>query len=491
MNCKVQSYSVYIVIGGYFVDRFGVRICMVLFASFIAAGQVVFTVGLSIKSWPVMFLGRVIYGFGGESLGVSNSAILADWFKGKELAFAFGLNLSIARLGSVINNVVSPTLQTNVSIQFAMWFGVILCGSSLFCTLCVFPIDKRIGDIVKENKILEANEIKAALIDKSESDVETSSEDQVALSDTFKLPSIYWVLVISTMIVYGCVLPFNNIASSLLLERDYFMMPDSGCRLEFEGCQSDGNQPIGCPNSKWYQPPLPYYKNFTGNDDFYQITDSDVDCTETEWSDVCTVEYCNRKDDSQLQATTIMSIPYIISATLSPFLGKFVDRYGMRAIITAMAPGILIVVHLLLGFTDIDPVGPLVGQGLAYAGFAAVIWPSFPLVVPQQLLGLAYGICTCFQNAGLASFPLIIAAIYQSSDNKYIPNVELFFVSLACLGTCIGVYLNFYDHSHGHVLNNPGRAKENTDVIRKASVGSFSIAEETVGRIHNISDANH
>jgi hypothetical protein len=29
-----------------------------------------------------MFVGRIIYGFGGESLGVANSSILADWFLG-------------------------------------------------------------------------------------------------------------------------------------------------------------------------------------------------------------------------------------------------------------------------------------------------------------------------------------------------------------------------------------------------------------------------
>lgn len=29
---------------------------------------------------------------------------------GKELAFAFGINLSVAKLGSVINNLVSPAL---------------------------------------------------------------------------------------------------------------------------------------------------------------------------------------------------------------------------------------------------------------------------------------------------------------------------------------------------------------------------------------------
>jgi hypothetical protein len=31
--------------------------------------------------------------------------------------------------------------------------------------------------------------------------------------------------------VYGCVLPFNNIASSLLLERDFFQEPPSECKI--------------------------------------------------------------------------------------------------------------------------------------------------------------------------------------------------------------------------------------------------------------------
>ncbi len=68
--------------GGYLVDRFGVRICLLSFASLIAAGQVIVSFGISIKSWPVIFLGRLIFGFGGESFSVANSALLADWFKG-------------------------------------------------------------------------------------------------------------------------------------------------------------------------------------------------------------------------------------------------------------------------------------------------------------------------------------------------------------------------------------------------------------------------
>ena len=50
---------------------------------------------------------------------------MAEWFKGKEIAFAMGLNLSLARLGSVVNDVVSPA-------------KVHLCSKQAACVLCVF-----------------------------------------------------------------------------------------------------------------------------------------------------------------------------------------------------------------------------------------------------------------------------------------------------------------------------------------------------------------
>lgn len=124
--------------------------------------------------------------------------------------------------------------------------------------------------------------------------------------------------------------------------------------------------------------------------------------------------------------------------------------------IATVAPGALILVHSLLGFSNVNPVGPLVGQGLSYAMFAAVIWPSIPLVIEPQYVGLGFGVTTAIQNLGLALFPIIIAALYSSDDNSYIPVAEEFFVSLACLGMLVGLYLNYYDYHHNNIFNSPG-----------------------------------
>ena len=186
------------------------------------------------------------------------------------------------------------------------------------------------------------------------------------------------------------------------------------------------------------------------------LTTDDIDCTEDEWKDGCTEEYCSRLSDAESEASIIMSIPYIISAALSPPLGFFIDRYGYRAVIAAIAPAILIIVHLLLAVTDVNPIGPLVGQGLAYTGFVSVLWPAVPLVVIERLLGLAFGIVTSMQNFTCAIVPLIAAAIYSSAGDHYIPNVELLFVSLASLGLVVGIYMNYYDYNYNNSVLNKG-----------------------------------
>ena len=64
-----------------------------------------------------MATGRLIFGLGAESMIVAITTIIARWFKGKELSFAFGLNLTIARLGSFLA-LNSPTWGKTM---FAHW----------------------------------------------------------------------------------------------------------------------------------------------------------------------------------------------------------------------------------------------------------------------------------------------------------------------------------------------------------------------------------
>ena len=83
-----------VLVGGYLVDRLGARKAIFLFGTTCLTGAIV-TV-LSGHLVP-MATGRLIFGLGAESLIVAVTTAIAKWFRGKELSFAFGINLMIAR----------------------------------------------------------------------------------------------------------------------------------------------------------------------------------------------------------------------------------------------------------------------------------------------------------------------------------------------------------------------------------------------------------
>jgi hypothetical protein len=83
------------------------------------------------------------------------------------------------------------------------------------------------------------------------------------------------------------------------------------------------------------------------------------------------------------------------------------------------------------------------------------MWPCVPLVVEKKWLGIAYGVAFSMQNVGLALFPLVIAKIYDNSNDEYIPNVEFFFAVMAFLAVLTGLYLCYIDRRYcDSILNN-------------------------------------
>jgi len=45
-------------------------------------------------------------------MSVSQSAIISQWFKGKELSFAFGVTICFARCGSYLNGLTLPAISS-------------------------------------------------------------------------------------------------------------------------------------------------------------------------------------------------------------------------------------------------------------------------------------------------------------------------------------------------------------------------------------------
>ena len=115
-----SGYSVLCVFGGLIVcgmllDKWGVRITGSIFVGMMTAGAALvlwaITSGLAPKqSLTIAYIGCMLFGLGSEIAGVAVTRSIARWFKDGPMAFAMGLQLAIARLGTAFALVMAPRL---------------------------------------------------------------------------------------------------------------------------------------------------------------------------------------------------------------------------------------------------------------------------------------------------------------------------------------------------------------------------------------------
>ncbi len=115
-----SGYSVLCVFGGLIVcgmllDKWGVRITGSIFVGMMTAGAALvlwaITAGLPPKrSLAIAYAGCMLFGLGSEIAGVAVTRSIARWFKDGPMAFAMGLQLAIARLGTAFALVMAPRL---------------------------------------------------------------------------------------------------------------------------------------------------------------------------------------------------------------------------------------------------------------------------------------------------------------------------------------------------------------------------------------------
>ena len=196
-----SMYSVAAVIvllfGGMLVDRWGTVKSTILFGGICALAGVLNAISPEL---PMMLAARFLLGVGAEPLIVAITCALAKWFKGKELAFAFGINLTIARLGSVAADW-SPTWA-----DFAYEGGwqPPLVVAAVIGSLCL------IGAIMYG--ILEV------AAKRKHSLGEAGGTDKLVISDLFRFSKSFWFITLLCLTFYSLIFPFRSFSIKFFIE---------------------------------------------------------------------------------------------------------------------------------------------------------------------------------------------------------------------------------------------------------------------------------
>ncbi|MBK7106556.1 MAG: MFS transporter [Ignavibacteriae bacterium] len=198
-----QMYSIYsiaaifiLIPGGIFIDKFGTKISVLVFGIICTIAAVIPTLSSDLT---IMLAGRLLLGIGAEPLIVAITTALAKWFKGKELSFAFGINLTIARLGSVAADN-SPTWANPYYIN---WHDPLVLSA-------IISISCAIGGIAYW--LLENS------AEKKYSIGQAGQTDKFVLSDMFKFSKSFWYIVALCITFYSAIFPFRSFAIKFFME---------------------------------------------------------------------------------------------------------------------------------------------------------------------------------------------------------------------------------------------------------------------------------
>jgi len=185
-----------VLVGGIIIDRIGTRKSVFIFTVLIMIGALV----TAVKGDLIfMAAGRLIFGLGAESMIVAITTIIARWFKGKELSFAFGLNLTVARLGSFLA-LNSPSWGKGLYEywQSPLWVTVGAGAFALICILVYYGMD-----IYASKNYLLPKE---------------GNQDEIVLKEIFSFGKSFWFITALCVTFYSAMFPFQTFAIKFFQE---------------------------------------------------------------------------------------------------------------------------------------------------------------------------------------------------------------------------------------------------------------------------------
>ncbi len=219
----------FLILAGIILDKMGVRFTGTLSASLMVIGAAIKYIGISewfgandmawLNSWwtsmpgsaKMAMFGFMIFGCGCEMAGTTVSKVLAKWFKGKEMALAMGLEMSIARIGVFAAMLFSPMISEAFavdgmnSVTAPFLFSGLLLVVGLLNYLVFTVMD------AKYDK---------QLIAIGEATEQKDPEDEFRIADLGMIfrSKMFWIVALLCVLYYSAIFPFQRFATNFLEE---------------------------------------------------------------------------------------------------------------------------------------------------------------------------------------------------------------------------------------------------------------------------------
>jgi MFS family permease len=192
MNTMYSVAAILVVLfGGMLIDWLGTRKASMIFSILVLTGAVIVWQARSI---PMIFLGRFIFGAGSEPLVVAQSAMLARWFKNKELAMAFGIQLTVSRLGSLF--------AFNTGELFSSYFGSYRYALLAAAGACALSLVGNIFYVFMDRRGEKALNLR-----------DESASEKIVFRDIKEFKATFWYVTFLCFTFYAAIFPFQSLST--------------------------------------------------------------------------------------------------------------------------------------------------------------------------------------------------------------------------------------------------------------------------------------
>jgi len=417
------SNTVSVLFVGWIINQIGTRFSGLLFTALICLGQSLFAFGVQVSSYPLMLVGRIVFGLGSGCIVVVQDTVTALYFKGKELSLAFCITMTVCRLGTVLNYFISPALADAIGVSNTVWLSCGLCYLSIAFVVSFYLLDlqndkangvslrapctearaqrRQHRQLTRGLHNQERSESSDAPSSRAAEDHSpTCSERFAAFKASVTLRPEFWMLTIVCAVFYGCLYPFLSVAV-----------------LMFE----DG------------------------------------------WS------------FSQSAASIASGIVYDISLALGLLFGILVDKRGNRINFLWMAIALLFFANVFLmatyqpdGGSAVVPWVPylcMVFAGIAYMFVAGSLWSAVGIVVRKAQTGVALSLLTTIQMGFVSIVQAIVGPLMEAAGT-FSADLGLF-LGMSAGNLVVVIVLVCFDKRNYNILN-----KADTTGIYKEDVES-------------------
>ncbi len=210
-----------LVFSGIVLDKMGIRFTGI-------AATLMMVVGTGLNYWALIHvfpdgamifgiktqvvisaIGFGIFGVGSEAGGITVSKAIVKWFKGKEMALAMGMQMSIARLGTAVALGIALPLATTYSYSSPVLLAFVFMLIALAAFIIYIVMDKKLDASLALNS--NGNNV----------------EDAFELKDILFIVKNkgFWYIAILCVLFYSAVFPFLFYATDLMINK-YHVNPN-------------------------------------------------------------------------------------------------------------------------------------------------------------------------------------------------------------------------------------------------------------------------